>query len=347
MSMLKLKSTDLPSDPHDFTAQDWLHLFEDRGLFHAMVITQEVNPTNVFSIHQGLRLTSPSLVLPDPTQPGNKPTFQWLIPNITAQLHTVETFFQTEHTYHSQGYDVQKANIGVPGIFSVKFEHEHQYTNDQSFSETDYFVTSMYRVPKLRIGFSDGAMTLTDDFVSALAQAVEPGVNDPRSYDNVTNVLNAWGHYYVKELDLGGLLFGTDTRKVTSMSQGQSFSDSVSAGFEAQLELEDVPISGGGEGGHGHGTSSNDGSVTADKNVTISVIGGDGSLIGKYPAWAASLNGNYVSWHIIDTIVLEPVINLISDKALRYKVANTINAKFGITPYTQAISSEEQGELND
>jgi hypothetical protein len=87
--------------------------------------------------------------------------------------------------------------------------------------------------------------------------------------------------------------------------------------------------------------------VQADKNVTISVIGGDGSLLDKYPAWAASLNGNYASWHIIDTIVLEPVINLIPDMDLRYKVANTISARYGVTPYTQAISNEEQGGLND
>lgn len=344
--MPKLKNADLPSDPHDFTAQDWLHLFEDRGLFHAMAITQEQNPTNVFSIHQGLQLTG-DLILPDPLHPGNHATFQWLVPNITAQLHTVETFFQTVHTYHSQGYDVEKADIGVPGIFSVNFEHEHQYSNDQSFSETDYYVTSMYRVPKLQVGFSDGAMTLTADFIQALAQAVEPGVNDPRSYDNLTNVLNAWGHYYVKQLDLGGLLYGTDSRKVTSMSQGSSFSDSVSAGFQANLELEDVPISGGGSGGNGHGSNSHDGSTQSDKNVTINVIGGDGSLMGKYPAWAASLNGNYVSWHIIDTLVLEPVINLIPDKALRYTVANTISAKYGVTPYTKAISNEEQADMND
>jgi len=344
--MSSLKNADLPSDPHDFTAQDWLHLFEDRGLFHAMMITQEQNPTNVFSIRQGLKLAS-DLVLPDPTNSNNHPTFQWLIPNITAQLHTVETFFQTVHTYHSQGYDVEKADIGVPGIFSVNFEHEHQYTNDQSFSETSYYVTSMYRVPKLQIGFSDGAMTLTDDFIAALAQAVEPGVNDPRSYDNVTHVLNEWGHYYVKQLDLGGLLYGTDTKTITSMSQGHSFSDSVSAGFQANLELEDVPISGGGSGGHGHGSSGHDGSTNIDHNVTINVIGGDGSLMNKYPAWAASLNGNYVSWHIIDTIVLEPVINLIPDKALRYKVANTISARYGVTPYTQAISNEEQQGLSD
>ncbi|NBD08416.1 MULTISPECIES: MAC/perforin domain-containing protein [Corallococcus] len=347
MPMLQLKSADLPSDPHDFTAQDWLHLFEDRGLFHAMIITEEVNPTNVFSIHQGLQLTSPTLVLPDPTNPGNNPTFQWLIPNLTAQLHTVETFFQTEHTYHEQGYDVKKADIGVPGIFSLKFEHEHEYTNDQSFSETDYFVTSMYRVPKLRIGFSDGAMTLTADFVDALRDAAKLGVGDSRSYDRIVNVLNAWGHYYVKQLDLGGLLFGTDTKKVTSMSQGQSFSDSVSKGFEVKLELEDVPISGGADNGHGTGSSSNDSSVEADNNVTINVIGGDGSLIGKYPAWAASLNDNYVSWHIINTLTLDPVINLIPDDALRNQVAAILINKDGVTPYTQDISNAEQNDLND
>jgi hypothetical protein len=341
-----MSSDNLPSDPHDFTAQDWLHLFEDRGLFHAMVITQEQNPTNVFSIQQGLKLAS-ALVLPDPLHPDNHPSFQWLVPNITAQIHTVETFFQTVHTYHSQGYDVEKANIGVPGIFSVNFEHEHQYTNDQSFSESDYYVTSMYRVPKLQIGFSDGAMTLTDDFIAALRQAVEPGVNSSRSYENVTEVLNVWGHYFVKQLDLGGLLFGTDAKKITSMSQGHSFSDSVSAGFQANLTLEEVPISGGGSGGSGHGGSGHDGSTHGDENITINVIGGDGSLANKYPAWEKSLNGNYTSWHIIDTIVLEPVINLIPDKGLRYTVANVISAPYGVTPYTQAISAQEQQDLND
>ncbi|XXY44371.1 MAC/perforin domain-containing protein [Sorangium sp. So ce269] len=334
----------LPSDPHDFTPDDWMHLFEDRGLFHAMVITQEQSPTTVFSIRQGLKLAS-DLVLPDAGK--GTPTFTWLIPNITAELHTVETFFQTVHTYHSQGYDVEKAKIGVPGIFSVDFERAHQYTNDQSFSETDYYVTSMYRVPKLEIGFAEGAMTLTDDFIAALTQAVEPGVNDPRSYENVTNVLNDWGHYFVKQLDLGGLLYGTDTKKITSMSEGHSFSDSVSAGFEADLTLEDVPISGGGSGGTGHGGSDQSGSTNTDHDVTISVIGGDGSLMSKYPAWAASLNGNYVSWHIINTIALEPVINLIPDKKLRYKVANVISAAYGVTPYIQAICDEEHKELGD
>jgi hypothetical protein len=348
MTLQTRKSSDnLPSDPYDFTAQDWLHLFEDRGLFHAMIITEEVNPPNVFSIRQALQLTSPTLVLPDPTHPGNNPTFQWLIPNLTAQIHTVETFSQTEHTYHEQGYDVTKANIGIPGIFSVNHEHDHEYTKDQSFSETDYFVTSMYRVPKLEIGFSDGAMTLTDDFVGALREATTLGVSDARSYGRIVNVLNDWGHYYVKKLDLGGLLFGTDTKKVTSLSQGQSFSDSVSTGFEAKLELEDVPISGGANNGHGHGTSSNDSSVQADNNVTITVIGGNGSLIGKYPAWADSLNGNYVSWHIINTLTLEPVINLIPDKTLRNQVAAILINKDGVTPYTQTISNEGRNDLND
>ncbi len=336
----------LPDNPMDFTQKNWTRLFLERGLNKCLVMTNDPNPVSMWSTQRALVFDDFKAPVETLGGDGGNPSFEFNIPNLTGKIHNASTYSKVVHTYQESGYDIESADIGVPGIFSVNMSHKSSHSHSESFAATEFFATSMFRVPMLRITLTKGAYKLSQKFIDAVQKAISADNNDVK-YENLTKVLDQWGHYVVTDLMLGGLIYSSDSKEVTSSSESNSFSESVSVGFSANLSEMGAPVSGGASAGTGNSHTTTDSQTNAQSNLNVNMIGGDSQYIHDYAKWAGSLDGNYDSWHIINILEKTSILDLIPSQDLRESCANVIDGKLGAVPYIANIMNNEMSKLGD
>ena len=296
-------------DPALFTAKDWEVLFLDHGLLKCMRIQNE-NIDAKWSTHSVINLVDgfkqESL--------GKFKGFDWNIPNVSGVYQTLSTYSKVVNSYYTSGYDTESASVGVPLIASGTVTHSSSHSEKTSSSDTEFYATSFFRVPKLRITLNESCIQLTDEFVNAMEDSLKPQKKDDQLYALAT-ALTKYGQYVVTDVELGGLLFETQSTTVSASFDEKAFSESVEASFHADLSAIDVPVSGGGSFGTGSATDKSTSRTQAEAKQYIQVIGGNPAYIGHYPDWANSLNPK-LEWHIINTSKLVPVINYLPDDLL-------------------------------
>ena len=329
----------LPSDPAEFTASDWQHLFTLRALSHCLLVTDEEDPPSLWSAWPAFDLSDFKV----------EEDFVWQVPNLSLDLHMESTFSKVIDQYSQSGYSTSSATLGVPGIASGTVEHSEKHSTTSTFAKTTYFSTAMVRVPHLQIAFVEEKLKLSEPCLDSLDTALSASTNTEQ-YELLLAWLKKYGYWACTQLELGGLYFATNSREVTSMSEAKCHSEDTKVSFSANLQAFDVPVSGGASHEEGSEECRSKGIEIGTADLSIQLIGGNPAYMKDYPKWAGSMEGQYQDWHIINTGKLVPIINFIPDQKRRFQVANLIQEFPSSTydaQYIRAILDEQRSLLND
>lgn len=317
------------NDVYTFTSSQWETFFNEKNLFSCLVISD--NPSDQWSINHSYSLPmSPEI------------SFNFQIPNETADIYMHSTKSETINSYYTSGYTITDSNIGIPGIFKTNISTKSQHSNTSTDKEYSFFVTALRHVPKVRIVLKEDNIKLSDNFVNAVKQAVSNNSNSD-NYNALSTVLNEYGQYIITDVILGGALYTTASKEISEKSQEEEFENSVKVGFEANLEAFDIPIGGGSSVDSGSTSKKSSSSTQEKSSFSLNAIGGDPSKIFNYSDWSASLEP-WSNWRIIQTNVLVPIINFLP-KDLGIKCANIILNQTPDTDYIKDLTQRANSGL--
>jgi len=149
-----------------------------------------------------------------------------------------------------------EANVGVPGIFDVEGSYRTERatrTDERTIREHKSF---SHLILKARVLFGYDKISLTEEFVAAIREAVGEPEPAKKLLDvpakKLLDVLGRYGQFFASDMMLGGRLnYWTDKILGESHTEKQDH-DSFQLATKAKATADGVPVEGGADWAYGH-----------------------------------------------------------------------------------------------
>jgi hypothetical protein len=232
-------------------------------------------------------------------------------PRISTEIDYSFTFNEVTQMLSTFGSESGSISLSTPyasGSANFSYEQEHS----TSSNEVKEYLNARFIVRKVELDVSADSLVVDPNFVTAVVTAVKgyDSSNEAsaiQAYSNLLGVLNEWGYYVPLTFTLGGVLYSTDTTKITEFSQAASEKEDFGGSFKAEFD----GIGGGGSYNQAHGSSSKTSSSSKFKDITIDQVGGLAGTTNDYSTWAKSLD-KAVNWNLASATKLWPSLVLLS-----------------------------------
>ncbi|MBL6448200.1 hypothetical protein JMN32_17935 [Fulvivirga sp. 29W222] len=271
-------------------------LFSNIQIFRGLTVTQEL----------GFGKTFKDLYY---WKDGNMPAAN--NPRILTEVDYSYTFNKVTSMLTTFGSDSGSISFESPyasAEANFKYEQEHSTSSE----EVTEYLNARFIVRKVELDVAMNSLSVNPEFIHAIEEAVkncDPNNNSQgmQGYSNLLEVLNEWGYYVPLTFTLGGVLYSSDTTKITEFSDAESKKEEFGGSFKAAFD----GIGGGGSYQHAQGSSSKTTSSSKFQDITIDQVGGAAGSTNDYNTWAKSLD-QAINWNLASASKLLPSLVLVS-----------------------------------
>lgn len=202
-----------------------------------------------------------------------------------------------------------KASLALDTPFlSANAEYDYQKSKTSASSKTEEFLLEKYMVSKADFEINPDNIIPNPLFAKAVAEVINSSDSDKDKMCNLLHVLNEWGLYIPCKFTLGGLLYSTETTKISDFSQ----SEEEKRAFSASVKLELNSVTGNGNGSSSKETTKTETDSKKYTNIVINQIGGTPGQTKNKEGLAISLNlARY--WELIDVDTFYPSLLLLNN----------------------------------
>ncbi|MBT2511711.1 hypothetical protein J7I98_39240 [Streptomyces sp. ISL-98] len=230
-------------------------------------------------------------------------------PQTSSEKYTSFTFSEFTRSLTVSG--VQSASVSLNAPF---VEAEAEYTHEKSKNTTRKTVTehltSRLLVRKAELRIDPERLVPDRGFVQAVAHSVDGTELELRHYDELLKVLDTWGFYVPVRYTIGGLVYATESTKITSYEESDKEKEEFGASVKAQFNK----VGGGASYKEAKGRESSSSDTTKYQDTTLLALGGAPlTSTDDYKEWAVSLD-NALNWTIIEYTELYPTLLLLRTK---------------------------------
>lgn len=232
---------------------------------------------------------------------------------LPAQLNPAEiTLEKNEHSFSKVTHELKKMNVNSAsvsfssGYGSAESEFRHEKSRNTSSSTVDEYLLAQQIIRKSCFSIDFRKAKIADDFLLAIAKAVDTEEDNHKHCVALLNVLNEWGYYVPQEFSLGGILYSEAVTKITEYSTAETEKEEFSSSFKASFNK----IGGGASFGNSWSSEETDTQSNKYEKTTIHQIGGVAGLTNSYPQWATSLYDARF-WNIAECAKLYPSLMLL------------------------------------
>jgi hypothetical protein len=221
------------------------------------------------------------------------------------------TYRKFEDRLQRQSSSASSGSIGIPGIFNFSASHSFSQAAETKTLTQDVFFQKSVFFEKGRIDLDRSKITLSQDFVSAVAAAV---VDPQAPAARLLNVLSDYGHFAAMSATIGGRITAAAQKTLSDLTQIKSEMTKFELAASGTLSVEGVPVEGQAQTGGSSGNSSRTTEAMNSFTMNIDILGGNESLHGRgmHQKWAQSV-GPFGTWKVIgfDNGSMTPLIDFL------------------------------------
>lgn len=216
-------------------------------------------------------------------------------------------FSQELNSMQCSGVNATTVSLSTPWV-SAETRFGQSHTNDQSSETVTSYHTQRYLRNMVKVHVDTSQLIIENEFAVALKDAVNGLGFSKTACLRLVAVLNKYGWYIPTEYTLGGAIYSTKTKDVTTLQQVLNESESFKASFEAKI------LSVGAGAGHEqeNTNSKTNTSTTSKETIILHQIGGAcPTTTNDFSCWYSTLD-NANNWRIIRFGDLYPSLMLLS-----------------------------------
>ena len=243
--------------------------------------------------------------------------YHWADGYLPAHLRPIQNTMQRNyHTVSKMEHELNKMNVNSASLsftsrfFSADAKYEQETDKKTSTSVTKEYLLALHMIRKCSFRINFECLQVNEEFVRAIASAVNTKENISTRALALLMVLNEWGYYVPQEFSLGGILFSETEIEVKDSSTAEKDRKDFSASFKTSF----MGIGGGGGYSGSWGTEKHDSTSNKFENTTIYQIGGAEGITNDFSYWATSLYDARL-WNIVECEKLYPTLMLLKHVA--------------------------------
>ncbi len=245
-----------------------------------------------------------------------------------AERITSYSFQYSEHVsrLHRTTTTEGNADIGVPGIFRV----ESSYRTARA-TRTDKRVVAEHKsyshvIPKARVVFKDDKISLSDEFIRKIREAVDASRAEVR-IEKLLDVLASYGQFFASDMLLGGRLDYWTDKKLEDTYTASQDENQFRLATRAKAQIEGVPVEGGANWGIGLTNEEKSVAIKQASSLYLKVVGGNEAVVSP-EKWIPTV-AKYLNWKVVGFYgrSLVPTIDYL-DHELRGKCIKILRSYF-------------------
>lgn len=228
-------------------------------------------------------------------------------PDLEIDSEDFLSFSQETHSLHISGTSTSSLSLSTPYV-DAEAEYKKSKEESHSSDKINSYFTQRYLRKKVDLSTDIKKIIVERSFIDAIRGAVNGLGLTRQACLNLIKVLNEYGWYVPLEYTLGGAVFATETKEITTLENAYKESESFKASFKATVG----GYSGGGSHEEEHSKEEKDKNVKKLEKVTLQVKGGsETAKPGDFTDWNKSLN-EPINWRVISYDKLLPSLMLLS-----------------------------------
>lgn len=247
-----------------------------RGITAAFVDTGDLVRARYDAVH----CTEVELKEPDATRITNI-SFQY--DEHVARLHRTAT---------NEG----DADVGVPGIFNVRGSYRYATASRSDTRVVKKHMSASHILPKARVVFKDDKITLSDEFVARIRQAVEGG-EGRISAEKLLDVLEAYGQFFASDMLLGGRLIHWTSTELRDSHHATETQNEFRVAARARASIDGVQGEAGGSWGYGLSDQEKAIAINQAHSLHFKLMGGN-EATATSETWIPTV-AKYLNWKVI------------------------------------------------
>jgi hypothetical protein len=157
-------------------------------------------------------------------------------------------------------------------------------------------MSASYIVPKARVVFKDDKITLSDEFITRIRQAVT-GSENRASAEKLLDTLEAYGQFFASDLLLGGRLIHWTSTELRDSHQAAETQNEFRLAARARASIDGVQGEAGGSWGEGLTEQQKAVAVNQAHALHFKLMGGNESMVTS-EKWIPTV-AKYLNWKIV------------------------------------------------
>ncbi|MEL6891236.1 MAG: MAC/perforin domain-containing protein [Actinomycetota bacterium] len=227
------------------------------------------------------------------------------MPRVLTELDYSYSFSEVTRDLTVFGSTSASASLSAP-FGSAEAEYNYEHSKSTHSSEVTEYLTARYESRKVLLQVDASAIVGDPSFVAAVKQAIGQA-QTAQDASNLVEVLNEWGYFIPWHFTLGGLLYSTDSTKISEFSEAESEKEEFGGSFKAEFD----GIGGGAAYKQANGSDQKTTSTHKFEDMTIQQVGGKAGTNGDFEKWNASLD-EAITWDISSAEKLYPSLVLLA-----------------------------------
>jgi hypothetical protein len=229
-------------------------------------------------------------------------------PRVNTELTSNYSFSKVTHDLHVFGSQSTSVSFSSP-YASGEAEYKTEKSKDTSSSQVNEYLVTRYIVRKVMLQVDPSSLVASPDFLKAVKQVTDnkDDADNIQGYYDLIKALDVWGYYVPIEFTLGGVVYSTDSTKISDFSEAESAKQEFNGSFKAEFN----GIGGGAAYKNASGSDTKTTTSTKFQDITLQLIGGTEGLEKDFPKWAESLKPA-INWALADATKLYPTLVLLA-----------------------------------
>src|SRR5262245_58053182 len=243
-----------------------------------------------------------------------------------ANRITSISFQYTEHVsrLHRTTTTEGKANVGVPEIFDVQGSYRTSRATRTDKRLVKEHKSFNHLIPKARVLFNADKVSLSDEFIGAIRNAVQEREPAPK----LLQVLGTYGQFFASDMVLGGRLsYWTDKVIDETYTETQD-QDRFQLVTKARATIDGLPVEGGADWGYGLDSGEKQAVIKQAATLILKIVGGNAATASP-EKWIPTV-AKYLNWKVVgfSQRSLVPTIDYLRDDDLRSKCVRILRDYF-------------------
>src|SRR5262249_39781271 len=135
------------------------------------------------------------------------------------------------------------------------------------------YKSSSHLIPKARVIFKDDKITLSNEFVDKVREAVR-GTASGRA-EKLLQVLQRYGQFFASDMLLGGRLNYWSNERLSDSYNAREEQQAFRIAASARASIDNVPVEGGGGWEHGLNAQQKQAVIQQASSLDMQVVGGN------------------------------------------------------------------------
>jgi hypothetical protein len=213
---------------------------------------------------------------------------------------------------HRSATHAGEANVGIPDFFRMKSSYRIAVATRSDNRAVAKNKSASHLIPKARVVFKDNKITLSNEFVRRIEDAV--AVEDiRRRAEKLLTVLERYGQFFASDMLLGGRLNYWSDERLEDSYNAKEEQRAFRVAANARASIDKVPVEGGGSWEDGLSQEQKTVVIRQASSLEVKVVGGNEATVTP-EKWVPTV-AKYMNWKVIgfNKASLVPTIDYLTD----------------------------------